>query len=208
MLAERSRRRRAPRAADRRGRCEWSAWSDAGPGWRLAGPATLRAVAVGPRALHAADEEGRLWRLHGRSFEPVGRLPESVLDLAPAAEGGLWVLCEARALRLDARLAPGAEVALEAPAELLARSGARGGTWAVGARLGALRLRPDGRAGARVRHLPAPGARAALELPDGGLLVLAAGALLAFDARGRPRPGQGGFARAVDLAPDPLGPLG
>jgi hypothetical protein len=123
-----------------------------------------------------------------------------VLDLAARTGGGWWTLAwipgetEALCIAHDSDGVP-REVRDVGAARRLARGRGPPWVWAVDARA----VRAPLAAAGRVVELPLAGARAALADGRGGLVVAAAGALLRLDARGAARPGQGGFARLVDL---------
>jgi len=162
-------------------------------------------VAAGDEGLGVLDPASGDWRLAWHE--------EGCCVLEVAAHGGprAWLLVREgldgseRVVELDGVLATAGNVRSPGSALVSASQGVQAAVWSVGATGDwARRLDPrEGRSSAVVR-LPALGAVAAFTELDGGLLVAAGGALLRLDRSGRVLPGQGGFARLVDL--DALGP--
>jgi len=132
----------------------------------------------------------------------------TVEDVAPAPEGGWWVLTtnaaaprERRVLRLDDELRTLREVPLGARNVRLAPVPGAERVWLVDLeRPLAWLLGPHGRVQVGEVALAHAGLERAAATRDGGLFVVAPGAVMRLDARGRRRPGQGGFEFLVDVA--------
>lgn len=171
----------------------------AGGACDLAAPQGAVALALGPQGAGLALGD------HGwASREPAGTWVVrdglergSVLDLAPRAEGGWWTLLRwpgetgSLCVAIDDAGSP-VEVRHVGSARRLSRRGGRPWAW-----------EGDGRTihggGSQPIELSSRGTQAAVGDGHGGLLCAAAGAILRVDAAGAARPGQGGFARLVDL---------
>lgn len=171
----------------------------AGGACDLAAPQGAVALALGPQGAGLALGD-RGWASLGPEGTWVvrdGLERGSVLDLAPRAEGGWWTLLrwpgepESLCVAIDGAGVP-VEVRHVGSARRLSRRGGRPWAW-----------EGDGRTihggGAQPIELSSRGSQAAVGDGDGGLLCAAAGAILRVDAAGAARPGQGGFARLVDL---------
>lgn len=168
----------------------------------MGAPPESAALALGPRgpavALGVAGWAELLpdggWRRNA-GFEGA-----CVLDLAPRAEGGWWILVRLPGETDAWRVAVNGEgLPLElqpvGDARRLARRCAAPWAWSTGAR----EVRGPGPSGARGVSLHHAGAGAAVGDAHGGLVVAAAGALLRLAPSGAASPGQGGFMRLTDL---------
>lgn len=165
------------------------------------------ALATDGEGLLVANAGGELWSLPDPGLPRAGRrrwLDLRPMALAPGPRGGWWVLGEGgRLLLLDQGLAVQLERELPLGNPRLARGGdGSGALWVVdGARGQALRVESDGGDGARAQKLPAAGLEGGWATADGGLLAVAAGALLRLDAGGDLVRAQGGLTFAVAVAP-------
>jgi len=152
-------------------------------------------VGDGSGRVHLIASEG------GHRTESIGgRLVEAAAD---AGNGGWWLVDAAppgRVLRLDSELAVVWVRELAGCARLVPLP-AGGRVWVSDGRGDALlRLDDDGRTELELGPLPLAGVHAAVATTDGGLIARAPGALLRWDGEGRRRPGQAGFAFALDVA--------
>lgn len=125
------------------------------------------------------------------------------LDVAPHPEGW-WVLARDRIVRLDRALEVQYAVALREGAGRLAavdvdRSSGHG-VWHLAARGASLAHFAPGEPRVLTGGVRIAGVSKAAALGDDGVVAVSPGAVLAFDRRGRPRPGQSGFRHLVDVA--------
>lgn len=153
------------------------------------------AVALGRSGWAERDPTGR-WRVRS------GLEGAAVLDLAARPQGGWWSVEEVpgeAGCVLVTRDGSGVPLRARAVGDVhaLARRAAGPWAWAWDERDLAP---PEGPA----LMLGAAGARAAVGDARGGVVLAAGGALLRLTSEGRGAPGQGGFARLVDL--ERLGP--
>lgn len=165
----------------------------------LEAPQAALALALGPVGPGLAlGERGWAWRTLGGSWRACSGFEKgAVLDLAPSQEGGWWTLArlpgepESLCVEVDGDGVV-REVRPVGSARRLARGTRQPWAW-----------EPDGRdlcsPTGRALALASRGILAAVGDARGGLLVAAGGAILRLDEAGRARPGQGGFARLVDL---------
>lgn len=187
----------------------WALWGDPPRLARLEAadaplelPAGARRIALDARWALVGFEAGQVLRLDPRRLRPARwiQVAAPVLDLAPDARGGWWILDGLGVLhRLDRELESlwSGGVPLEEPR--LARGAVRAQVWVVDrARGAAVRVDPWGR-GWWSEPLPLAGVECARALPDGGLLAAGGGAVVRLDPAGHVQVGQGGFAFVADL---------
>jgi hypothetical protein len=174
---------------------------------RLPAPTDARALVVAPDRIALVSPGQGLLLLDEASgcWMPIaGPATVGVLDAAPAAGGGWWLLVRGgapgseRVLHLVGRRA--ARIPCSG-AEWLVGPGPTGGAcWVVGEDGGWLRRVVAARGGRGLFVCPAAeGGRAAALDAEGGLVLAAGGALLRLRSDGSAAPGQGGFAHLSDL---------
>ncbi len=144
--------------------------------------------------------------VRGQSALSEVALQGSLVDIAPS-DDGWWVLdasggvSGSRLLRLDERLQTLWQVFTSTAALSLVCDRARERVWLADTSQSSLRrFGPSGLLELALVELPASGLDRGSALRDGGVLLVAPGALLRFNADGQSVPGQGGFDFLVDVA--------
>jgi hypothetical protein len=160
-------------------------------------------IAVRGDQILVGDARGGVNLLDRRGARRV-HLGGEVLAVAAGTGSSWWALIASprvRLVSLSADLVKQRVSHTDLENATLAVVGSSGSAWLVAGReRRALRIGPDGRVERSLSDLPLAGLIAGAATEDGGLLLLAPGAVLRVDSAGRVDRGQGGFGFLVDMA--------